>query len=534
MSLEALAAEIAADDAPQDPMDGWIFEETPELLPGTDFHDGILYMTVPMSRTEKVKVGRGKNAEEIEQIVQKTMCVTSEHEFFEYSVESLNDRGFRFPTTFTQDNKNRWPLKNLQGYMRSEDEPIDGMKLFNDLRDIYVTHMEFADEIYFDILPLFIMQSYLFRLFKATGYLHFNGTAASGKSQNLRLMKALGFNTIWASSMSEASIFRQTAGCPGIICVDEAESFESEAGKALRQILLAGYLASTSATRAEKVNDRFETIKYLVYSPKVLASIKPLDPVIQSRCVVVQMMPAIRPIPEFDPDHDKWAQVRADLYVWAMQQARDLDARGQDWNERRRYSEAPTLVNRAWQIVQAYVIVADHLGGKEMVDPIIAHFTTYFERMGRAEEETDRQRLLLKVLPRVLHTKTAFRINDDPSWFKLKDIHDVFIDHIDEDVREYYKTRQTTRHLTSLGWKERRQAHGGTMVKLLEDDVRKQFKRRRLAPFDEDLSWLEGEQTYVHEAPQTSTMFSDPPPAEPTASDEYSWVDQLNEPPDSA
>jgi hypothetical protein len=526
MSLEALAAELAGK-----PADDVIWEDTPELLPGVDYHDGVLYMTFPTQRRTQVKVGRGKNAEMVEKIVTETLCISSERERFWYNAEEAAERGFILPHTVTQDSESRWSRAEMKQFLDGKAPTIESQALFEEIRQIYRDHLEFADEVYYDVLPLFIMHSYLFRLFRSTGYLHFHGTAASGKSQNLRVLKALAFNTVWASSMSEASLFRQTAGCPGVICVDEAESFEGEKGQAIRLILNAGYLASTTATRAEKIGERFETIKYLVYSPKVLASINALEPVIQSRCVVVQMMPAIRPIPEFVDDHPKWTAVRAKLYLWAMQNADKVAHLALDWNERKRYVDASALVNRAWQIVQGYIVIADHVGGKEMYRPLIEHFGKYFEQVAKAQEETDRQRLLLKCLPRVLFGKQSYTIDGKGPWYRLKDIHDVFIDHIDEDVREYYKTRQTSRHLSSLGWKERRQAHGGTNVLLPEDDVRSQFKRRRVAPFEEDLEWLSGEKTYVHAAPSTATLFGatpDPQPEPEPTTDDYSWVDDLD------
>lgn len=527
MSLEALAAEIAGTDG--DTPKKFIFSETPELLPAQDFHDGVLYITVPITYETTEMVGRGKNKKPQKKVVNTALCVTSERDEFEYSADEITSRGFRIPTTYTRSSENRWPLADVRAYLDGKAPIVNGLELFNELKEVYRKYLEFADETYYDVLPLFIMQSYLFRLFKATGYLHFHGTAASGKSQNLRILRALGFNTVWASSMSESSIFRRTAGWPGILAVDEAESFEGERGQQLRQILLAGYLASTTAIRAEKVNERFESVEYLIYSPKVLASINALEPVIQSRCLVVQMMPAIRPIPEFDPDSPTWADVRSRLYLWAMQQARKISDFAADWNERKRYVDAAQLVNRPWQIVQAYVILADYLGGRDLCAPLVEHFNKYFEQVNRSQEETDRQRLLLKCLPRVLHGKTAYTLEGETAWYKLKDVHDVFVDHIDEDVREYYKTRQTSRHLSSLGWKRRKQAHGGTMVYLAENDVRAQFKRRRVAPFDEDTAWLEGERTYVHAAAPAPTLFSEPTTPEPTAPDDYSWVDQLND-----
>ena len=530
MTLAETAAEVLGASG----LDQYFWDEQTTLYPGTDFHNGTLYLTVPLWKTEMVEVGSGRGKHLEPKKVPRTMCVSSEREWFDFTEERLDERGFVFPEFFIQKRESNWPLPDVKAWLTGSAPVIDGKVLFNELRDIFIKHIEYSDDVYYDIVPLYVMTSYLYRLFDAVGYLHFNGTQASGKSQNLRLLTAFGFNTSWASNISAASLFRTTAGDPGILCVDEAESFEGERGQELRLILNAGYMNGASTRRAEKTADgvTHAPTEFKTYGPKVLASINSLEPVIQSRCIVVHMAPAIRKIPEFDQYKAQWRPIRSQLYFWAMQNATALKEHATLWNNDLRWSRADALQARAWQISQQTIVTADFLGGEAMSGPLIAYFAKYFEEMQKAAETVDRQRLLIKILPRVFATKNPEVIGSDTFW-ALTDIKDVLLEHLDEDQREYYKSRQVSRHLTALGFKGRKPHKGGTLVLLDEQEVRAQLKRRRVEPFDEDTAWFTGERSYLDGVPRDVAASTEQQPED----DQYSWleayVDDPSNPPDA-
>lgn len=522
MTVDDLALDVIKERG--NPLDllnalGIHLDEMPVLRPGLDYRNGHLYVTLPVDRDETTTVGRGKSAKQVTKRVTATMAVRSPGPndqypaLFLYDEDSVRAQGFRFPQTAVQELTTRWPLNMLHDYLAGTHEPVDPLALYNELRAVYREHVEYPDDIYYSIVPLFIMGSYVFRVFPATGYLHFNGSAQSGKSQNMRLLSAFGLNTVWASNMSTASLFRQVAGCPGIICVDEAESFESERGQELRQILLSGYNDGSTVTRTERgPNDRFLVVRYEAYSPKVLASINPQDSTLASRCIVIPMAPAIRPIPDFDPASDAWANIRGRLYIWAMTNVDRIVAHRNEWFSTKRYTRAPDIKSRAWEIAMQYLILADHIAGDELVDQLVTFFNTYFAKAAKTREDNDKQYTLLKVLPRVLATT-----HPHPDfYYGLKDIHETVTSYLEEDVREYYKTRTVARHLTSLGFKETRTAKGGKQIQLLESEIRRAFEQRHVTPFDEDADWLTGTNSY-----QEHTVFDAPstPASEPEQTD---------------
>lgn len=506
---------------------GLHFDETPTLRPSTDFQNGHLYITVPVQHDKTATVGKGKAAKEVTRQVWNSLAICDDGSFFLYDEDNVRDAGFRYPGTVTQPTVQRWHPRDMQEWMlawnKDGPETVSPAELYDEIRGVYRDYVEYPEDIYYDLVPLYVMSSYVFRLFRATGYIHFNGTAASGKSQNLRVLSALALNPVWSSNLSPATLFRAVAGSPGVICVDEAESFDSEKGAELRQLLLSGYADGATAGRTEKgENDRFQTVYYETYSPKVIASINPLDPVLGSRCVVVPMAPAIRPIPEFDPSSERWAAIRNRCYRWALEHGQDLATLRNTWDLERRERIAPDIKSRAWEIAQAYLILAEHVGGMPLVERVVAFFNDYFARQAKSREEADRQYMLLKALPRVMAEKAPH----PGGFYSIHDIHELVSGYLESDVREYYKTKSVSRHLTVLGFKERKTVKGGTLVRLDEAQVRTEFEKRHVTPFDEDIDWLAGTRSYADGVAVPAAPPDQLPP-------DLSWLEDLAEPNDN-
>lgn len=486
--------DVIVPEHPEDDLSDAIWDETPVLRPGTDWHGDVLYMTFPVDRNEEIEVGKGKNKHTENRRMTRTMVLTSTRRGFWYTPENVAKEGFRWPPAgFLQETETRWPIREMEAFKKGKELTVSGPQLYLDLVGVYTDYVEYTQDIFYDLIPYYIMGSYLYRLFPTIGYLHFNGTAASGKSQNLKLLKVLSFNCVWASNLSTASLYRQVDGCPGLICIDEAESFEGERGEELRRLLNAGYKDGEPVMRAEATGDgTFAVRKFDVYSPKALASINPLEPVIQSRCVVIPMQPAsIKEIKEFRESDPKWPAFRNRLYHWAMQNAPIIGDVYQQWNEKLRFKHAKQLTNRTWEITQVFIVLAHALNGLDEAERLVEFFAGYFAEQQKAAEEVDRQRLLLKCLPEVLRDKDAHN-----GGYLLKDIHDVVEMYLDEDSREYYRTKQVSKHLTALGFKGRAKIKGGTTVPLLEEEIRSQFKKRNVTPFPADEAWFKGEISY--------------------------------------
>lgn len=475
-----------------------VFEEIdwnpkPTLRPGMDFHAGTAYYTTPLTRNLVKTVGKGDKAHDEAYSELQTYTVTSGHEGFWYDEHDLAIEGFVPTEQVYQERNPRWSKASTRGYINTDVTAPTSVNLFAAVRKAYTTYVDYADEMFHDLMALYIMYTYVFRLFDSTGYLHFNGTAASGKSRNLALLDALAFNTVWASSMSAASLYRKLAGSPGTTCIDETEGFEGERGEELRRILNAGYRDGSTVVRTEKgPNDRYIPISYEVYGPKALASINPLEPVIASRCIVVAMRPAIRELPDFERDDEQWQALRDDLYVWALDNAAEIDALRATWRDSRKAELAPKLIGRQWETSRQFIVLADYVGGEKFAVRVIDFFNEYFAKQQAALDASDRLRTTLRALPRVLSTKAAHPGN----YYSIKDIHEVIASYLEEDAREYFKTKHVGKNLETIGFKDKQRATGGIRIMLTEEAIRAEFAQRRVDTFPEDAEWLAGKVSY--------------------------------------
>lgn len=473
-----------------------VWDEPIVLHPGMDYKDGTTYFTVPLRRTVLVP-SKKKDVAPTQKTEQQTYAVSSERSGIWYDKEALEAHGFVTVPMLYVETESRWTLKSVKDFLDGKASGPKSADLLSEIRTIYTKYVEFADEAYYDIMALFILYTYVFRIFESTGYLHFNGTAASGKSRNLALLNAFAFNNVLASSMSAASLYRKLAGSPGTTCIDESEGFEGERGEELRRILNSGYKLGAKVYRTEKnENDVYKPVEYEVFGPKALASINQLDNVIGSRCLIVAMRPAIRELPDFIGSDPAWSETRDRLYLWAMENTAALAAMRDQWRDiaptAKKARLASRLIGRQWETAGQLIILADYIGGEKFATQIIDFMNGYFAKQQEAVDATDRIRTSLRCLPRVLATMSY----TDDHLYSAADIREVIAEYMDADSTEFFKTKHSTKNLNVLGFKHTVRQNGGLRIQLLEEAVRNEIKQRRVEPFPEDEAWLRGEVSY--------------------------------------
>jgi len=469
------------------------------LHPGMDYVNDKLWLTFPRSRMVMVKKGKGKDAPMVPAQEWHALCVNSKRELFMYDEQNLFDRGYHMPDSYML-YKEGWEGRTPFDYAKGSVQSPDSFELYMRVRKVYERYIEFANEEMYDIVTSWVMASYVYMVFDNFAYLHFNGTAASGKSQNLRILQAIGFNGQWTTNMTAANLFRGVSNHPGVYCIDEAESFRDERGQELRTILRNGYKKGMDVKRLHGRSDgSYEEHSFNTYGPKALASINALDDTTSQRAIVVAMRPAYRDIPYFNQEHSDWASLRNDLYIWGLYNAHDIHTEWMRWNDRER-----TLINRAWEVSACIVVVADYIHGGTVSTPIITYLEHYFESVRQQQDANDLIRTLATALPAVINTIPA----RDDWWYPLSDIRDKLLDITDEDVSDKITTRSIQRWLKPLGITSVRKAKGGKQIQLLEDEIRGIIRDRRIDPLPEDVAWLAGKVDYATEEKRTDIQTS--------------------------
>ncbi|MAO65394.1 MAG: hypothetical protein CL666_10380 [Balneola sp.] len=143
----------------------------------------------------------------------------------------------------------------------------------------YATLRNFISErIYFgeneqdlEMVTLWILGTYVYRLFNAYPYLHIQGPAGSGKTTLLEIIESTSFNGALASRITGARMMKEINDTKCTLGLDEFEKSSGSQSAANTQILNAGYKKSG---RYLKMMGEGENDKYLdLYSPKAYASI---------------------------------------------------------------------------------------------------------------------------------------------------------------------------------------------------------------------------------------------------------------------
>ena len=145
-----------------------------------------------------------------------------------------------------------------------------------------------------EILAIWCMASYLFPLFTSYPYLHLYGFKGTGKTQTMTLASKLAFNMVLASGITPSATFRLVQSSRCCVGLDEAENLRGARDQHSRELLgllRAGCKKGAAAIRAEAVPDKgLMAIQYDVYSPKMIASIDPIEDILGSRCISINML----------------------------------------------------------------------------------------------------------------------------------------------------------------------------------------------------------------------------------------------------
>ena len=463
------------------------------LNPGMDWKKDLLWLTYPGTRMVMKKKGKGKDAPEVPTMETHTLCLNSEGDNFIYDETELLRRGFRAPAAFMVTEEG-WTSDLPYEYAAGNTKPPEPFDLYMRIRSLYTKYIEFADEVMYDIITSWVMATYVYQVFDSFAYLHFNGTAQSGKSQNLRLLSAFGFNAQWTTNMSAANLYRGIQSNPGIICIDEAESFRDEKGQEIRTILRNGYKKGMDVKRMHvKADGTYVQHAFNTYGPKALASINAMDDTTSQRAIVMAMRPAYRDIPYFDQDDHDYGDLKDQLYLFGLANAGLVREEWMRWN---REVDRGEIINRAWEVSGCFVTLAHYIHGDAGSKPIMEWLTTYFEQQRAQQDANDLIRTLAVSLPGVMQTIPP----RDDWWYPLSDIRDKLLSITDEDVSDKITTRSIQRWLKPLGITAVRKAHGGKQIQLIEEEIRSIIADRRIEPMSEDVAWLAGNEDYQTEA----------------------------------
>ena len=387
--LKAVQKAEADEHTPAEVLEG----RYPVVAPALDFPDDLAVVTVPL--LAKVN-GR---------LIHLPYLVTSDRQMLPADGEQMVDIGGR--TVVLRDpptalgNVTRWEYSDIQAYLKGDiPNPVEVYLETERLLDKYV---DFRERDTGDVLALWVMGTYLYPLFEAFPYVGLQGPKGSGKTKTLDVMARLAFNARISSNMSPASLFRVVQATRGMLGIDEAERLSNARDPVtadLRLLLNAGYKRGSPALRCE--GDDHRVVEFEVYGPKVIASIRGLEDVLESRCILISMLRTAGSKGNLvvSESGEDWGKARHGLYCFALQhhsEVRDryLNSAGVD-----------KLTNRQAELWRPLLAIASYLDdcGAEGLLELVQGYARRKAKQAEISSLDDRRTALVLALHKLANT----------------------------------------------------------------------------------------------------------------------------------
>jgi len=257
------------------------------LHPSQDFTNDTAYFTIPF--TEHTNDAK-KPFKEVYYVVtsdRKLLKLEDKSEFYNKYRKIVRE------LPLIKNPEPRWQADSIKQFLFKGYTPTPSRTHFA-IEAVYFKYSEIKDKMWYSVLPLWVIGTYLYHLFETYPYLAFEGIKNTGKSKTARITTRMAFNGIFSVNASEATLYRDIEALRPTFGIDEAEILKDpEKSKSIRAILNAGHFKGASVLRQEKTSKaEFYTRHYSVYSPKVIANIKGLEDTLESRTIKIIMLRA--------------------------------------------------------------------------------------------------------------------------------------------------------------------------------------------------------------------------------------------------
>lgn len=289
------------------------------ISPALDFLDDVAWVTVPLLVQQSTRLEH------------QPYLVTSTRELLPIEEGEALELGGRsvvvreWPAALGR--SPRWEYGHIQTFLHGyTPQP---QEVFRMVRDLYDKYLDFRDPHTADILTLWAMGTYLYPLFETYPYIALLGPKGSGKTKTISLTAKLAFNMRVTSDISPSALFRVVEATRATLGIDESERLSRGRDARvinLRLLLNAGYKRGSPAIRIE--GEDFHVREFEVYAPKILASIRGLEDVLESRCILITMLRTTTSKGNLtiSEQGEDWAGVRHELYSLALTHHRPLRA----------------------------------------------------------------------------------------------------------------------------------------------------------------------------------------------------------------
>jgi len=303
-------------------------EPTP-LSPAQDFRDGQLFLGWTLHKQIEEPTKAGKRPVRVKEIYLITSCgaiyasqpargsLVELRRLAEPGPPSVYvlDQGFH-----TREEGSEW----ARDYLGGTRAPT--LSLLRNLQDLLARRVVFPDRRYPLVIALWVMGTYVFRIFEAYPYLWIRSPAKRcGKTRLLDTLARLAFNARRRITRpTEAFLFRAAERDGGTQLIDETDNLQGdrEGWPAVLAVLNHGYTKGGMVPRVNR--ETGEVQEFDAFCPKAVAGLKGLADTLEDRSLPVILQRKRKG----EGERMRWAAfetaarpLRHDLRIWALEHA---------------------------------------------------------------------------------------------------------------------------------------------------------------------------------------------------------------------
>ena len=259
----------------------------------------------------------------------KRLAITNGYNvWLQEDLETMNT-----PSTFSHEPlflDERWNFEDIKQFVNGGHASPTTKELLDEIQQQYRNYIDFVNPEDYLVTAAWTMTTYLHQLFVAFPYLFLSGEKESGKTKTLLLTSCMAFNSMTTGNISTSALYRMVQDCSPALLLDETETLKDpERAESIRNVLLSGYKKGTVVYRANKDKKNTPVESFEVYCPKMIANIRGLEQVLESRTIPIQMCKTLDKNlgnKEINPLDPQWPQIRAKLYRWALDHWKEVAA----------------------------------------------------------------------------------------------------------------------------------------------------------------------------------------------------------------
>jgi hypothetical protein len=213
----------------------------------------------------------------------------------------------------------QWPPTDLAAFARKP-ESLAGGELYARLSTRLRRHVDLDHDGKCTIVVCWAIVTYLYPMFSSVPFLHLLGPKGTGKSQVLDVLQQIsrsGYKArVTAPVLGDLIAARRITPL-----IDQADNLTSEH----IDLLADSYRVGGRRAIVDKEH-RGEPLEFETFGPKAFAGTRPLDPDMLDRAILIVTSPAARRVEAVLPSDATWAELRASVYRWALQNAHRIPA----------------------------------------------------------------------------------------------------------------------------------------------------------------------------------------------------------------